>query len=750
LLHPASLPAVIDDLLGSALRTRLTIFAGAGISYEAPTNLPLAKGLTLSIISNLCKEAIASEATRVRLEFCLEMMRPERVFSVLYEILGDEAFIPIRFFAGATPNRTHQALAELARYEALAGIITTNFDSAIEQALADRDVPYRLFVLEKEFADNQETTPLPVLKLHGSISEKPQGNGELMVLMEHVGKALPPAKTRTLERFLQTTDVVFVGYSGRDDFDIYPILYRTPTDSLLIWVSHPQAMPAHPRTREGNEYLTYEQLSVRFANWTAVHEKNPDHIDRLVECHALRAGRIETDTTAFVTELAHQFTGSDIHQKPPAQRPAVTAWETKVTSWAETYQNTAIPYLVLWKIHEASGKFGSPSREMLELALAKAREAQHDEYEKLALRWLTEGQTTTSASKTPDKLSILEETSQQQRESGNVIQLPETLLELGIAYSEVGKLGAAVDSFVEAIAVRSKTHDIPKARQRTVRGTPNELRDPIVAQAVAEIVRLLTRDDGWRQADKTLQSLRAVGLDQDTLRYLRPSVITDLTAVAEGHPRRLDDATIERLCWDIEAVCESETREVPESKYVALKLERQHFLSELIDDPASSIAATIHQVLDRIAEAKPESAIVFSTRWVNSDIPLRQWLAARWLGRSDSHLDHRLDLLVMLALNNRTAVREKAAESLGRLAGSHPREVLERIPALAQHEDPRVRMNAALVIEGIGKRNRREALEALVELTADQSEAVRSMANGVTQRLRGSYTRRLIDFIRRS
>jgi len=97
---------------------------------------------------------------------------------VLYEILGDEAFTPSRFFAGATPNRTHRALAELAHHEALAGIITTNFDSAIEQALADRAVPYRLFVLEEEFADHQETTPLPVLKLHGSISDKPQIHGQ--------------------------------------------------------------------------------------------------------------------------------------------------------------------------------------------------------------------------------------------------------------------------------------------------------------------------------------------------------------------------------------------------------------------------------------------------------------------------------------------------------------------------------------------------------------------------------------------
>ena len=702
------------------------------------------------------------------------MMRPERVFSVLYEILGDEAFTPIRFFAGAIPNQTHQAIAELARYEALAGIITTNFDNAIEQALADRDVPYRLFVLEQEFADHQETPPLPVLKLHGSISDKLQGNNELLVLMEHVGKALPPAKTRTLQRFLQTTDVVFVGYSGRDDFDIYPILYQTPTDTLLIWVSHPQGVPVHPRTRTGNEYLTYEQLSAVFANWTAVHEKNPDHIDRLVERHALRAGRIEIDTAAFLTQLAHQFTGFDIHQEPIARRPTVTAWETNVTSWAETYQNTAIPYLVLWKIHEASGKLGSPSRQMLELALTKARETGNDEHEKLALQWLTAGQTTTSASTAsaiegesrtgvtdpawsafkgkamPDKLSILEETCQKQREAGDVIQLPETLLELGNAYSDAGELAAAVDSFVEAIAVRSKTHDIPRARQRTVRGTPNELRDPIVAQAVAQIVRLLTHDDGWRLADKTLQSLRTVGLDQDTLRYLRPSVTKDLTAVAEGHPRRLDDATIERLRWYIEAVCESETREVPESKYVGLKLERQQFLSELIDDPTSLIAATVHQALDRIAEAKPESAISFSARWIDSDIPLRQWLAARWLGRSASQLDRRLDLLVTLALNNRMAVREKAAESLRRLAGSHPHEVLARLATLVRNEDFRVRMNAALVIEGIGKRKRREALEALVELAADQSEAVRSMANGVRKRLRGSYARRLIDFIRRS
>lgn len=335
-------------LFDSAKEGSLSLFIGAGISCDPPASLPLAKQLVNSILWNLCNNHIFSEHEKQIFQSIIDDMRPEILVSILFDILEEETYTPIKLFNCAAPNTNHFSIANLALKEHLACLVTTNFDLALEHALNELGCQWRLFVTEDEFEKwDGSFHPLPLFKLHGSLMEPPKGNkqqtaieaNEVRLTMEQVGKSLPESKAEVLKQLLERTDFLVVGYSGRDDFDIYPLLYNTHSHRQLVWLSHVDY-------EQDYKIITGEQISC---------QDHQDNIDRLVAKRGKLGARIFAHTSSRLLSFGEVldnvfnrdiFDPSEIVSK--TRVPSDSVWDKKVREWAYSLKNKipSLPYLV--------------------------------------------------------------------------------------------------------------------------------------------------------------------------------------------------------------------------------------------------------------------------------------------------------------------------------------------------------------------------------------------------------------------
>ena len=117
----------------------------------------------------------------------------------------------------ATPNSAHRAVAALVP-ERVDRIVTTNFDECLEVAISDS----RLTVIAP--IDGPFTLqPVGILKVHGTISHRDSVAADPEGLRR---RAADPNWLESLVATLAGRDVLFVGYSFSDHFDINPALAR--------------------------------------------------------------------------------------------------------------------------------------------------------------------------------------------------------------------------------------------------------------------------------------------------------------------------------------------------------------------------------------------------------------------------------------------------------------------------------------------------------------------------------------------
>lgn len=312
-----------------------SFFLGAGVSADKPTSLPMSSELVHTMSHSICDSTFLLDKERLVFQEQLKTIRLERFFSLLHYILGDEIFLPLDHFEAAPPNDNHMAIAQLAQKNRVASIFTTNFDSAMEKALAQTHVPYRVFSSDEDFLSwDPASTILPVFKLHGAQGSRLGSENNYLILMEDVGKSLSFAKTQVLEHILRKTDAIVLGYGGRDDFDIYPELFNMRTSRKLLWISHRQDM---------GEFSEIDGTAL-------TSKSNSDHIERLVAKWADRGVLVYQNTRkylksftslALITEGGFSPKASEIDREPEARN-----WSKQVEEWARQFQGTAVPYLV--------------------------------------------------------------------------------------------------------------------------------------------------------------------------------------------------------------------------------------------------------------------------------------------------------------------------------------------------------------------------------------------------------------------
>lgn len=239
-LHPKE--DIIKWLTNNVLGDEFILFCGAGISIPgmafAPGFLELRDALILAIahllsersVISLEQETAVAEALKSLPERVDIAFPPEMIFSFVKEALGNEIVITIlSCLDEGIPNENHIAIRHLVKQKSsgLSGVITTNFDTYIERALAgeclSRHIP----------GISQGGEGFPLLKPHGTLDEPKS----IIVTLEQVFVRLEDMTREALKRLVTNRTVVVIGYSGWD-YDLFPLLVHAGRhwNSQIVWV----------------------------------------------------------------------------------------------------------------------------------------------------------------------------------------------------------------------------------------------------------------------------------------------------------------------------------------------------------------------------------------------------------------------------------------------------------------------------------------------------------------------------------
>ncbi len=221
--------------LGESLRSsKAAVFCGAGISLQS--GVPSVANLLPHLFRTLGITASDAAALAV-------LPLPFEV--IMHTINRNTDILPLlEIFRHTTPNQNHAFLAELLSRGQLKTICTTNFDTLIEQALEAKGLEpgtdVALYRTDQELRNaHWKDNGAKVIKLHGSAHDT---SSMILAIRQVARRVRSAAMRRALEHVFADgghTELLVLGYSFSDVFDITPQLQRLPTkDKWITLVEH--------------------------------------------------------------------------------------------------------------------------------------------------------------------------------------------------------------------------------------------------------------------------------------------------------------------------------------------------------------------------------------------------------------------------------------------------------------------------------------------------------------------------------
>jgi tetratricopeptide (TPR) repeat protein len=211
-----------------AIEGRLVVFVGAGVSSIPPTCLPSWWGINQSVVAVLRDQAaklVGAERAHSLAESIsgrqqANQFPPEYQAEVIVRKLRHSYFKVLQCLDSDTPNDVHLQIAALAKMSVVCGVVTTNFDHALEAAFRELGMaaevwsnPGQFHVLADRFASaGKSESPCPILKLHGS-AENPD---TLIDTLSQRKRGFAPPVSRCVRHLLREAHWLFLGYSGAD------------------------------------------------------------------------------------------------------------------------------------------------------------------------------------------------------------------------------------------------------------------------------------------------------------------------------------------------------------------------------------------------------------------------------------------------------------------------------------------------------------------------------------------------------
>jgi tetratricopeptide (TPR) repeat protein len=234
---------VPESLLRAVQERRLVVLAGSGISVLAPSYLPDWRGFNEALLHGVKDLALTLPGLNKDAESAIRSLSldrfPVEAFSdaVVDAYAGEEYFPVLMILDSRQPNANHHALAELARHGVLRAVVTTNFDTLLEQAFAG--LPFETCITVEDYARVPRDCERPVIyKIHGSVTST-------TTLVDTVSQKLGGLALHVRERLATLFGeghTLVLGFSGGDlKFgEDYLALSAIPAQSAAVtWVVRP-------------------------------------------------------------------------------------------------------------------------------------------------------------------------------------------------------------------------------------------------------------------------------------------------------------------------------------------------------------------------------------------------------------------------------------------------------------------------------------------------------------------------------
>jgi tetratricopeptide (TPR) repeat protein len=231
-LPSSAIDRAIDELRGR----QLGVFCGAGISLHS--GIPLANNIVETVLDHL---RIVKNDRQAFLDAKLPF---ELVMEVLLEVANSETLFVL--FGAGRPNLNHVLLAKLAGAGWLQMLITTNFDTFLEDSLRNEQVHFSVVYKDDQLQNSLwDTTKPVVIKLHGTIGD----SKSLALTIRGVAtQSRAASRKEAIATILTRTPpdvIVVMGYSCSDVFDISPALISVQRSSpRILFVEH-SSIAAH-------------------------------------------------------------------------------------------------------------------------------------------------------------------------------------------------------------------------------------------------------------------------------------------------------------------------------------------------------------------------------------------------------------------------------------------------------------------------------------------------------------------------
>lgn len=227
----------------------LCFLIGSGVSVAPPSCLPTGLELTQALLTEMVPSselsAILAMTNWEESGDIARVLRFEQLVQLVSEVDPDLSILDV--LVGESPNANHLALAHLA----LAGhrLFTTNFDTLLERALMSIAPTGSVYpvIFEPDWQRSTNKPVSPIYKLHGSLADITTGRStrdSIQATLRQIargkerGLGLEPWKREVLATDLRRADLIVVGYSGLDDFDVLPLLRETKSDRRIVWIEH--------------------------------------------------------------------------------------------------------------------------------------------------------------------------------------------------------------------------------------------------------------------------------------------------------------------------------------------------------------------------------------------------------------------------------------------------------------------------------------------------------------------------------
>lgn len=294
-----------EELISNINKGECVIFCGSGISKDS--GIPIVNQLVPYILN---KFGLSKEEYNRMLNEDKSLQIP---FEAFIEIINSNCQINklLEIFSKGIPNTNHLLLSNLIKEGKLKTVITTNFDTLIEDALEytipslKKNIDYDVLFKEEEFEKiNWEDDRIRIIKLHGSIDHP-----EMMAItLKRIAmKDLSEARMSITERVFSTgfhSNVIVLGYSSSDAFDISPQIESINNNyKKVFYIQHSE-----------NEGIIVDELKNQL-------DKNPFK-------NFSGSKRIEINTQNFIKEIWESVIGIDYELMSSS-----TKWREKIDEW---------------------------------------------------------------------------------------------------------------------------------------------------------------------------------------------------------------------------------------------------------------------------------------------------------------------------------------------------------------------------------------------------------------------------------